>query len=398
MHTGLPQPLLWDVKVRARMSTTCRSSKGLLTDRHQGGQGCVSTPILCQWQGRTLALHSSTLWSRSKPIHAGSHTTTSLQTTVVKDCVQDLCFVAKLHFFKCIASQLQPFLSKYQTDRPMIPFLADDLCMMTRSLMRLIKKDILQSTSDDKLVKIDVADQKIHLSYKRVDVGFASEKLNGTANRKPSERQVMEFRMESTTCLIELLKKLLEKCPITYSLVRHLSCLNPVKMASHKQSCSNSTKFWHCCWIRTGWKRKTVILSCSSIACSWTAFLLLEPTNLPILTQVWMELISSFLNAWLGRVTRTSLMLWNFSLFCHMARRQLREASASTSGSWKPEGKVTCRSETCLWPCEECWGLFNVELNKSLLLSVRLSMQKYEKYPEQEREGKNSSGKDQSSL
>ena len=52
------------------------------------------------------------------------------------------------------------------------------------------------------LVKIKAADQKIHVNHKRVDIGFASEKLKGTGSCKPSEKQVMEFRMESKTCLI----------------------------------------------------------------------------------------------------------------------------------------------------------------------------------------------------
>ena len=88
------------------------------------------------------------------------------------------------------------------------------------------------------LVKIKVADQKIHVNHKRVDVGFASEKLKGTGSCKPSEKQVMEFKMESKTCLIQLLEKMSEKCPVSYSLVRHLSCLNPVKMSSNKEACS----------------------------------------------------------------------------------------------------------------------------------------------------------------
>ena len=84
------------------------------------------------------------------------------------------------------------------------------------------------------LLMVKVADQKIHVNHKRV----ASEKLKGTGSCKPSEKQVMELRMESKTCLIQLLEKMLEKCPVSYSLVRHLSCLNPVKMASNKEACS----------------------------------------------------------------------------------------------------------------------------------------------------------------
>ena len=162
---------------------------------------------------------------------------------VVKEYLQDPCFVAKLHFFKCIANQLQPSLAKYQTSKLMLPFLSDDLCLIMRSLMkRFIESEILQDASDQKLVNIKVADQKIHMNDKRVDVGFANVKLKGSGNCKPSERQVMEFRMERKTCLVQLLEKILEKCPVSYSLVRHLSCLNPVKMASNKENCSAKFK------------------------------------------------------------------------------------------------------------------------------------------------------------
>ena len=85
---------------------------------------------------------------------------------VITECVQDKCFVAKLHFFKCIATQLQPFLSKYQTNRPMVPFLCDDLCQVIKALMRrFVKKDVLNAASDEKLTKLDVTDSKNHVDY-----------------------------------------------------------------------------------------------------------------------------------------------------------------------------------------------------------------------------------------
>ena len=69
---------------------------------------------------------------------------------VVKECPKDPCFVAKLHFFKCIANQLQPFLAKYQTSKPMLPFLSDDLCMIIRfPVRRFIKSNVLQDASDE---------------------------------------------------------------------------------------------------------------------------------------------------------------------------------------------------------------------------------------------------------
>ena len=44
--------------------------------------------------------------------------------------------------------------------------------------------------------------------------------------------------MESKTFLVQLLEKVLEKCPVSHSLVWPLSFLNPVKMVSKKEACA----------------------------------------------------------------------------------------------------------------------------------------------------------------
>ena len=56
-------------------------------------------------------------------------------------------------------------------------------------MRRFIKSDILQDATcgHEELVKIKVAYQKIHVNHKRVHVGFASEKLKGTAQTKLSD-------------------------------------------------------------------------------------------------------------------------------------------------------------------------------------------------------------------
>ena len=102
----------------------------------------------------------------------------------------------------------------------MVPFLCDDLCQVIKAVMRrFVKKDMLNAASDEKLTKLDVTDSKNHVDYKRVDVGFASEKLKGTATSKPSEIEVMDFKMKRKACLVAILKELLEKFPVPYSLV-----------------------------------------------------------------------------------------------------------------------------------------------------------------------------------
>ena len=49
----------------------------------------------------------------------------------------DPLIVVKLHFFKYIASLLKPFLVQFQTNKPMLPFLANELDTVLRRLMSL---------------------------------------------------------------------------------------------------------------------------------------------------------------------------------------------------------------------------------------------------------------------
>lgn len=53
---------------------------------------------------------------------------------VLLESTKDPLFCAKLHFFMFISRAFQPFLEKYQTDAPMMPFLWKDL----EDLMRVI--------------------------------------------------------------------------------------------------------------------------------------------------------------------------------------------------------------------------------------------------------------------
>ena len=51
------------------------------------------------------------------------------------------------------------------------------------------------------------------MDYRKVDLGFADLKLK---DAKISKRQTLEFRMEAKACLVAILKKMLEKCSVSY--------------------------------------------------------------------------------------------------------------------------------------------------------------------------------------
>ena len=125
---------------------------------------------------------------------------------LVKEATTDPLIKCKLCFFQCVAGHLLPFLTLYQTDKPMVVFLGSDLSNIIRALMRrFVKDDILTAAStDEKLVKIDIGDKKNHKSYKQIDLGFSTEKLLREAVKKGglSEKQVMEFRIDYRTFLI----------------------------------------------------------------------------------------------------------------------------------------------------------------------------------------------------
>ena len=54
--------------------------------------------------------------------------------------IKDNLITVKLNNFSFIASILQPFLTKYQTDDPLVPFMYDDVSSLITSLMQLIFK------------------------------------------------------------------------------------------------------------------------------------------------------------------------------------------------------------------------------------------------------------------
>ena len=135
---------------------------------------------------------------------------------------------AKLQFFICIGREIQPFLKLYQTDRPMMPFLASDLAGLLRDLLsRFVKPEVLAgSKSILSLSSIDCADKKIHLDVSKLDVGFAaSQSLRVKSGA--SDKAKHTFRMECHDFLVAVIKKIMEKAPIKYQLIRSLTWMDP---------------------------------------------------------------------------------------------------------------------------------------------------------------------------
>lgn len=142
---------------------------------------------------------------------------------VVKETCGDELIEAKLSFYLFVAKKIQPFLTLYQADKPMMPFLPTDLLEVIKSLMAAVLKDdtIKEAKTTTQLCAIKVSDATKQLHYKNVEIGFSADKMLKKAlqEKKISELRVKEFRESSKAFIVAILSKLLDKCPLKYSVV-----------------------------------------------------------------------------------------------------------------------------------------------------------------------------------
>lgn len=146
-------------------------------------------------------------------------------STAIKE---DKMLSAKLGFLHSIASQLETYLIKYQSNKPLLPFVYSDLYLLMRSLLtRFIKPDVMSTVKDaSKLLSLDVRNTKHHKVIHDIDIGFAASSVCKTA----SGQDVLQFKHECRSFLECLCTRLLEKCPLKYRLVKGATCLSPQVM------------------------------------------------------------------------------------------------------------------------------------------------------------------------
>ena len=133
--------------------------------------------------------------------------------------------VARLEFLVFTAKQLEPFLRKYQTDWPIMPFLAGDLEALLRGLLgRIIKTGkMVAATTVTKLLDIDMKSTENALPVKQVEIGFKSV-LQKIPREKVSELKRMEFFTACRDMIRGIISKITERSPLYIAKV--VSCLS----------------------------------------------------------------------------------------------------------------------------------------------------------------------------
>ena len=152
---------------------------------------------------------------------------------VAKGAIKDPFTVAKLKFFSFIAGRWKlPYLTIFQLKKPLIPFLHDDLQIFYKELLGLtIKSEVLWKCKDDckELLKIDLRDVKTHMKKKNVYAGFGTQQELLYILKKDcaTHSNAKKFRIDAKEFQVTLLKKMLNKNPILFSLVKYASVLDP---------------------------------------------------------------------------------------------------------------------------------------------------------------------------
>ncbi|XP_063731290.1 uncharacterized protein LOC134858964 isoform X2 [Eleginops maclovinus] len=160
---------------------------------------------------------------------------------VIEEAQKDPLTLPKLQFFRSIAQLFDPFLRKYQTEEPVMPYLGKDLAELIKSLMRrFVKREVLQDITTAQLTKLDIGDKNILMPVHCVDIGLGAEEA--LKNSKSSDLRILEFKRDCMQGLSSMVKKVQEKSPLKYSTVRQMDCLDPTVMSSDPDGCKAKMK------------------------------------------------------------------------------------------------------------------------------------------------------------
>ena len=150
----------------------------------------------------------------------------------VKECMSDKLLKAKLEASLSLARTLQPFLTKYQTDAPMLPFLGQDLFkIIKRLLSRCLKPEVIDSVSAPKDVlklNLNVQTSEDFLSHSKIDIGTGA--VAHLRDVSASKTDYLCLRLGVKRFIVAIVSKLMERSPLKYSLVRNLYCLDPKQL------------------------------------------------------------------------------------------------------------------------------------------------------------------------
>ena len=150
---------------------------------------------------------------------------------------QDKFVPCRLEYFRYLAKIMHDYLKIFQTDRPMVPFIADELEKQMRKITGIVlKRSVLSETPTPyTLIKLDLDSEKNLLPVDNINIGTGLKEMMKALSLKQEEKR--KFLRECKLSAIALLKKMQERSPLKNSVCRNASSLSPNKMATEKDAC-----------------------------------------------------------------------------------------------------------------------------------------------------------------
>lgn len=132
----------------------------------------------------------------------------------ISKALKNVFLEPKLHFMLSVINDLQDFLTGFQSDAPLMPFLHEDLQKVVRNIgTRFLSKMTFLLKNVPKNL----------LDLKDINIGFAAKALI----EKLTLSKQLEFKEACRSYLRVLFEKLLQKCPLSNDVVKGASCLSP---------------------------------------------------------------------------------------------------------------------------------------------------------------------------
>ena len=146
----------------------------------------------------------------------------------------DSTIVAKLHFFIRVAKILKPFLEKFQSNNPMMPFVEQELLNVLKSLLENFVKPSKLGDSPTllEMFSVDLEEESNLIECRKVTIGLGAKEeiLRLTL----SEQKMREFKSECLKCYKAITEKLKSRFGMeTIDVLTNLSALSPRFIFNH---------------------------------------------------------------------------------------------------------------------------------------------------------------------
>ena len=149
---------------------------------------------------------------------------------VVADMVLEKLMAVKLKGFIFVAKILQPFLAKYQSNDPLVPYLASDIFSIVKRLFALVlKDDALSALTMEGTLDPGKLDKDLFKDKNSISLGYSADSdIKSLHHAKTvSERDILGIRIDFHRFVVAVISKIVDKSPLAFKLARDISCLDP---------------------------------------------------------------------------------------------------------------------------------------------------------------------------